>query len=560
MKAIKILFLFCIAALSISNVQAQKPCEIDSYTNNFETGFKIIQSSIDKSIFTISISGLNGRLGNDKPNFNLTKYNSCGDLQWKSNLWSSSIPGFGVGGIWEETNGDIISSIFYKNNLGGTTVRLLRANKSGSLLSNIVIGDSTKLFNIFNTLKTNNNKVLLLGNFEYINSTGTNRKYNHFILADTNGNIYKDDSINLSNTANNSILFAYKINQDSILLLGYDDKELFITNIDINGNILDFFKIKQLYFPLYFASNTKNNELLFIGNSSNNDSTYVVRYDQSGSILKDSIFTNNKLVNLNSDIYYFDNLQSHITPLTNGNVLFSANNNVIMDSNLKIIWFDTTSMQSKRIFNSILTKDSTIASVGTGNFHTSGIGNIVSQNWFGITSFFHYVKSITISGNSFIDDLHGTCQLSALISPIDADYPNIIWSVNDSNMATITQNGLVTAKTNGIVTAIASSQDGSGIMSTKNIRINNQDSKTTEVNAASRIQIYPNPANDFICLSHNTKFNEIHYTLFDIYGIEMLKGVYSKSSSKIDLNGLQSGIYFLKIDEFAPINYKIIKN
>ncbi len=118
MKAIKILFLFCIATLSLSNVHGQKPCEIDSYTNNYETGFKIIQSSIDKSIYTISISGLNGRLGNDKPNFNLTKYNSCGDLQWKSNLWSSSLPGFGVGGIWEETNGDIISSIFYKNNLG----------------------------------------------------------------------------------------------------------------------------------------------------------------------------------------------------------------------------------------------------------------------------------------------------------------------------------------------------------------------------------------------------------------------------------------------------------
>lgn len=178
-----------------------------------------------------------------------------------------------------------------------------------------------------------------------------------------------------------------------------------------------------------------------------------------------------------------------------------------MDSNFKIIWFDTSSLQSKRVFNSILTKDSTIASVGTGNFHASGIGNLVSQNWFGITSLFHYVKSITISGNNFIGDLHGTCQLSALISPIDANNPKIIWSVNDSNIATITQNGLVRAKTNGIVTAIASSQDGSGILSSKNILINNQDSKTNDVNESIRIQIYPNPANDYIILSHNTKFN-----------------------------------------------------
>ncbi len=274
---------------------------------------------------------------------------------------------------------------------------MLRANKSGSLISNIIIGDSTKFFNIVSNFKINSNKILFAGNFEYPNPIGANRKFNHFLLTDINGNIYKDDSINLSNTANNSILFSYKINPDSILLFGYEDKELFKTTIDINGNISNFLRIKQNYFPLYFGLNNKDNELLYIGNNSNNDTTYMARYDQSGSIIRDSIFTNHKLVNLNSDIYYFDNLQSHVTPLDIGNVIISTNNTIIMDSNFKIIWFDTSSLQSKRVFNSILTKDSTIASVGTGNFHTSGIGNIASQNWFGITSLFHYVKSMLCS-------------------------------------------------------------------------------------------------------------------------------------------------------------------
>jgi uncharacterized protein YjdB len=81
--------------------------------------------------------------------------------------------------------------------------------------------------------------------------------------------------------------------------------------------------------------------------------------------------------------------------------------------------------------------------------------------------------SLTASA-SFINQNAGQTQLLANIIPSNASNQNIIWFVNNENLATIANNGLLTAKNNGIVSIYALSQDGSGAVANFSVTISNQ--------------------------------------------------------------------------------------
>jgi uncharacterized protein YjdB len=88
------------------------------------------------------------------------------------------------------------------------------------------------------------------------------------------------------------------------------------------------------------------------------------------------------------------------------------------------------------------------------------------------------VKGITVTGSKGITSIttnHGTLELSATISPLNATNQTVSWSIiNDTGQATINSTGLVTAISNGMVTAQATANDGSGVYGTLFITISNQ--------------------------------------------------------------------------------------
>jgi len=67
------------------------------------------------------------------------------------------------------------------------------------------------------------------------------------------------------------------------------------------------------------------------------------------------------------------------------------------------------------------------------------------------------VSSLQIKGDS---EIYGSYQYSAIITPEYATNKNVIWSVDDNDIAEISQSGLLTAKRKGTVTIIAKSADG----------------------------------------------------------------------------------------------------
>ncbi len=79
------------------------------------------------------------------------------------------------------------------------------------------------------------------------------------------------------------------------------------------------------------------------------------------------------------------------------------------------------------------------------------------------------VKSITIVGDFITDG--GTSQLSTVISPDNAANQVVEWEVSNEEVATITQQGLLTAVSNGIVIVTATAIDGSGVAGTKSIQV-----------------------------------------------------------------------------------------
>jgi hypothetical protein len=99
---------------------------------------------------------------------------------------------------------------------------------------------------------------------------------------------------------------------------------------------------------------------------------------------------------------------------------------------------------------------------------SGGYGNVAEIEFYGPTV---QAGSITVqgSGNSqAITEKSGTMQMSATIEPSDVGNKSVTWSVTNldgtaTNLATISENGLLFAKIDGKVRVIATADEGSGV-------------------------------------------------------------------------------------------------
>ncbi|MBN2519805.1 MAG: T9SS type A sorting domain-containing protein [Bacteroidales bacterium] len=152
----------------------------------------------------------------------------------------------------------------------------------------------------------------------------------------------------------------------------------------------------------------------------------------------------------------------------------------------------------------------------------------------------------TATGDNFIDVAGGSLQMEAAIEPEEASYYPVEWKLNSTKIATIDENGLLTAKgnDNGTVTVIASATDGSGVTEEMEITITNQ-IVGIEKNNTSIVKLYPNPVNDILYFELNDEVCQI-----EIYNIQGLLLRLYKPESKtgfINVSGYPEGVYYLCI-------------
>ncbi len=84
------------------------------------------------------------------------------------------------------------------------------------------------------------------------------------------------------------------------------------------------------------------------------------------------------------------------------------------------------------------------------------------------------------------------------------------------------------------------------------------------INASNYINVYPNPANNYYMIDIAGDYSGVlSYELYSIDGRLILRGsINNKSQNRIDINKLESGVYFIKVfnDYELVYNSKLIKN
>jgi len=128
----------------------------------------------------------------------------------------------------------------------------------------------------------------------------------------------------------------------------------------------------------------------------------------------------------------------------------------------------------------------TITAIATGNDGYGVTGTLLIT----ITNQFVAVSGITVSGaggeTTIVTD-DGTLQMVASIFPENATNKVVSWSlVKGVGHASITETGLVTARSNGTVTVRATAQDGSNVYGDREITLTNQIVKVTSIRIKSK--------------------------------------------------------------------------
>jgi hypothetical protein len=319
--------------------------------------------------------------------------------------------------------------------------------------------------------------------------------------------------------------------------------------MDTNGNILSNNSFKLPVTPGNLSANYDCNELVsFIieGNLFK-----IIKIDFLGNIKKEY----SVLIPPSYPISLIPNEGLAIQLLADDKILLSGNTIMIIDSNLKVTsyYYDSLSTDYFKINHTIFTKDSFMVSVGTGGIWRGGTGIRSSSYWFSKKSIHQLAQLLTLSGPSLINNNKGSIQISANIAPTSAINKNILWSINDTNLATITQTGLLTAKANGTVIVTATAADGGGAKATKTITISNQTIGINEVNLTNKITVYPNPASNTLTIKTINNLTIQQLQLLDITGKVIAQ---FNNQTEIDVSAMANGMYLLQIQ---TLNGSVVK-
>ena len=137
------------------------------------------------------------------------------------------------------------------------------------------------------------------------------------------------------------------------------------------------------------------------------------------------------------------------------------------------------------------------------------------------------VTSINLNKTSLSMDALQTFALTATAKPDNAYNKTIVWSSSDETVATVDENGLVTALKKGSATITAAAQDGSGVTRKCTVTVNNS------AHIVNRLSQFESP--------HNYPDNCTDFWVFTVAGEEKLQVTFD------DRTNIEEDFDFLKI-------------
>jgi endo-1,4-beta-xylanase len=160
----------------------------------------------------------------------------------------------------------------------------------------------------------------------------------------------------------------------------------------------------------------------------------------------------------------------------------------------------------------------------------------------------------SVSGDSLIDQIGGSLKFQAEVIPHDATFPDFIWSVEPGDLATIDEEGNLTALAEGRVTVKATAWDGTGVSGSLDLEIRTDHVSAREP-SSDRLRIFPNPSTGGIV--HITGLEGIDFLrITDLAGRKVAE-YDCKGSPALEIRlGKEKGLY---IFEFCGEKTRVFK-
>ncbi len=159
-----------------------------------------------------------------------------------------------------------------------------------------------------------------------------------------------------------------------------------------------------------------------------------------------------------------------------------------------------------------------------------------------------HVQSVEITSvnmQDYINEKDGELQLYAIVMPKNAIDTTVTWSSDNTGIATVSQKGLVRAKSDGVVSIMAASKDRPAIRDTFVITVSSQVTGVGQPKPDQNIRIYPNPASDMLYISNMDKVSELE--VLTMSGKRVLGKTIHGSEEKLDISALAPGNYLIKL-------------
>lgn len=557
MKTSRLILLLSFVTILNGKIVAQI-CYIDTLGQEQTKAFKIIELN-DKSII---IAGEKGIGGQDKifvkiaQSLFLKSIDSCNNLNWIITI--DSVYDYGKKLEIFETNyvNDLIILTYRKVESNILKVIECKINSSGTILSTSLIRSSIVLGGYsFSEGGSGGSTAIIINNNKIVSPSVTyNSDTVNVYLLDSNYNIHSTFKMYFFKFNPKIVDFKQTdLNKLSLILkCGYKDSAYKIINLDSNANFTDSVQIFfEDSFPKEMKFNQTNTALFGIGDvfaGMGKRQPYILKMDLNGNIVK----------KLNMPLAVV-NEPKIIKIYENGMIFNYTKTTYVADSNLTILIKDSIGQRdinggkSMKLEDVIVSSTNQLYQVGW-LWGKAGTGIFSHCNeWLKKSPIFSYVKTISIIGNNIINTKGGILQLSTLISPNNAENKVVVWSINDTNIATISENGLVTAKADGKVIVSAKTTDGSNLIANKNITITNQSVGFGTNVSDPNLIVYPNPVSETLfvqCI--NAKKQRI--TLLNINGVKIIE----TENKEFNVKGITKGIYILQIEADLNTYYRKI--
>ncbi|MFC2090017.1 Ig-like domain-containing protein [Bacteroidota bacterium] len=172
------------------------------------------------------------------------------------------------------------------------------------------------------------------------------------------------------------------------------------------------------------------------------------------------------------------------------------------------------------------------------------------------------VASVVVSPDSVFLYEGDSAALIATILPSDASNQGISWSSSDTMIVTVDSSGLAIALDTGRVSITATSSDGGFtdicVVSVMNDTTGTQNPVTET--AQQDLRLFPNPANSTLNYDFQNIQGSSIVSVYSIFGKLMFNQEIENSSGQLNINGLSSGVYVIKIQGMENIVRKFVKD